>query len=115
MRYPGVISSEALPGGGTTGYAVHIFHAAPEKGRYTCFMEKDSSIDMVYMPDVAAGSVKLMEADPGKLKHRNAYNVSAIIVAPAQLAAEINKQLPGFTIGYEIDEVRQAIADSWPD
>jgi nucleoside-diphosphate-sugar epimerase len=115
LRYPGVISSEALPGGGTTDYAVHIFYAALKEGHYTCFLQEDSSIDMIYMPDVLTGAVKLMEADPAKLKHRNAYNVSAITVTPRKLYLEIKKHLPGFTIDYAIDPVRQAIADSWPD
>jgi nucleoside-diphosphate-sugar epimerase len=115
LRYPGVISSEALPGGGTTDYAVHIFYAALNEGHYTCFLQEDSSIDMIYMPDVLTGAVKLMEADPAKLKHRNAYNVSAITVTPRKLYLEIKKHIPGFTIDYAIDPVRQAIADSWPD
>ncbi|MBM4236646.1 MAG: NAD-dependent epimerase/dehydratase family protein [Firmicutes bacterium] len=115
LRYPGVISNAALPGGGTTDYAVHIFYAALKSGHYTCFLKEDSSIDMIYMPDVLKGALKLMEADPGKLKHRNAFNVSSITVTPRQLAAEIRKQIPDFTIDYEIDPVRQAIADSWPD
>jgi len=115
LRYPGVISNAALPGGGTTDYAVHIFYAALKSGHYTCFLEEDSSIDMIYMPDVLEGAVQLMEAAPGKLKHRNAFNVSAITVTPRQLAAEIRKHIPGFTIDYVIDPVRQAIADSWPD
>ena len=115
LRYPGVISNAALPGGGTTDYAVHIFYAALKNGHYTCFLKEDSSIDMIYMPDVLEGAFQLMKAAPGKLKHRNAFNVSAITVTPRQLAAEIRKHIPGFTIDYVIDPVRQAIADSWPD
>ncbi len=115
LRYPGVISSAALPGGGTTDYAVHIFYDAIKQGRYTCFLEENSSIDMIYMPDVLEGALNLMEADPEKLKHRNAFNVSAITVTPKKLAAEIKKHIPGFEIDYDIDPVRQAIADSWPN
>ncbi|MGM0651807.1 MAG: L-threonine 3-dehydrogenase [Bacillota bacterium] len=115
LRYPGVISSAALPGGGTTDYAVHIFYDAIRHGRYTCFLEENSSIDMIYMPDVLEGALNLMEADPGKLKHRNAFNVSAITATPKKLAAEIQKHIPGFEIDYDIDPVRQAIADSWPN
>lgn len=115
LRYPGVISSEAMPGGGTTDYAVHIFYDAVKQGRYTCFLEANSSIDMIYMPDVLTGAVRLMEADPARLKHRNAYNVSAITVTPELLAAEIKKHIPSFSIDYDIDPVRQAIADSWPN
>ncbi len=115
LRYPGVISSAALPGGGTTDYAVHIFYDAIKHGKYTCFLEENSSIDMIYMPDVLEGAVKLMEADPEKLKHRNAFNVSAITVTPRELSAEIKKHIPDFSIAYDIDPVRQAIADSWPN
>ncbi len=115
LRYPGVISSAALPGGGTTDYAVHIFYDAIKHGRYTCFLEENSSIDMIYMPDVLKGALNLMEADSEKLKHRNAFNVSAITVTPKKLAAEIKKHIPGFEIDYDIDPVRQAIADSWPN
>ncbi len=115
IRYPGVISSAAMPGGGTTDYAVHIFYDAIRSGRYTCFLEENSSIDMIYMPDAVEGAVKLMEADPTKLKHRNAFNVSAITVTPKELAAEIKKHIPDFKIDYQVDPVRQAIADSWPD
>lgn len=115
LRYPGVISNAALPGGGTTDYAVHIFYEALKNKRYTCFLQEDSSIDMIYMPDVLEGAVKLMEADPTRLVHRNAFNVSAITVTPKELAGEIKKQIPEFEIDYKIDPVRQAIADSWPD
>lgn len=115
LRYPGVISSAALPGGGTTDYAVHIFYEAIETKSYTCFLREDSSIDMIYMPDVLRGAVDLMEADPGSLIHRNAFNVSAITITPAMLAEEIKKHIPDFKIDYEIDPVRQAIADSWPN
>ncbi len=115
LRYPGVISSAALPGGGTTDYAVHIFYDAIKKGKYTCFLEENSSIDMIYMPDVLEGAVKLMEADPGKLQHRNAFNVSAISVTPKELSAEIKKHIPDFSIDYDVDPVSQAIADSWPN
>ncbi len=115
LRYPGVISNAALPGGGTTDYAVHIFYDAIRVGSYTCFLREDSSIDMIYMPDVLEGAVQVMEADPEKLIHRNAFNVSAITITPGKLAEELKKYIPGFTISYDIDPVRQAIADSWPN
>ncbi len=115
LRYPGVISNAALPGGGTTDYAVHIFYDAIREGSYKCFLRKDSAIDMIYMPDVLEGAVQLMEADPEKLIHRNAFNVSAITLTPGKLAKEVKKHIPGFTISYDIDPVRQAIADSWPN
>ena len=115
LRYPGVISNLTSPGGGTTDYAVHIFYEAIKTGRYKCFLREDSSIDMIYMPDVIKGAVQLMETDPSKLKYRNAYNVSAITITPGELKREISKHLPSFKMSCEIDPVRQAIADSWPD
>jgi nucleoside-diphosphate-sugar epimerase len=115
LRYPGVISNAALPGGGTTDYAVHVFYDAIRQGSYTCFLKEDSSIDMIYMPDVLEGAIKLMVADPAKLIHRNAFNVSAITVTPRELFAEIKKHIPDLKISYDIDPVRQAIADSWPN
>lgn len=115
LRYPGVISNAALPGGGTTDYAVHIFYDAIREGSYKCFLREDSSIDMIYMPDVLEGAVQLMEANPNKLIHRNAFNVSAMTVTPGELAGEIKKHIPGFTIAYDVDPVRQTIADSWPN
>lgn len=115
LRYPGVISSAALPGGGTTDYAVHVFYDAIKYSKYSCFLNEDSYIDMIYMPDVLEGAVQLMEADPSKLLHRNAFNVSAMSITPKQLFAEIKKHIPALEIEYAIDPVRQAIADSWPN
>ncbi len=115
VRYPGLISYVAPPGGGTTDYAVDIFYGALRDGRYTCFLGPDTSLDMMYMPDALGAAVDLMEADPGLLLHRNAYNVTGMSLTPEMLAAEIRHHLPGFRMEYEIDPVRQAIADSWPD
>ena len=114
LRYPGLISSKALPGGGTTDYAVDIFYAAVKMRHYDCFLRADTQLDMMYMPDAIAAAIKLMEADSARLKHRNAFNVTAMSFTPEQLAAEIQKQLPEFTISYSVDPIRQAIADSWP-
>jgi nucleoside-diphosphate-sugar epimerase len=114
LRYPGLISSKALPGGGTTDYAVDIFYAAVESQRYDCYLRADTRLDMMYMPDAIQAAVQLMEADGAELRHRNAYNVTAMSFTPEQLAAEIRKHLPGFSINYKVDPVRQAIADSWP-
>lgn len=114
LRYPGLISSKALPGGGTTDYAVDIFYAAVKNRHYDCFLRADTQLDMMYMPDAIDAAMKLMESDGRRLKHRNAFNVTAMSFTPAQLAAEIQKQLPEFTIAYKIDPIRQAIADSWP-
>jgi nucleoside-diphosphate-sugar epimerase len=115
VRFPGLISNVTLPGGGTTDYAVEIFYEAIKKGRYTCYLEPDTRLDMMYMPDALRAAVEIMEADPARLKHRNAFNVAAMSFTPAELAAEITRHLPGFTIEYQVDPLRQAIADSWPD
>lgn len=115
LRFPGLISYEALPGGGTTDYAVHIYYDAVRKGSYTCFIAKGTYMDMMYMPDALAAVVKLMEADPSKLVHRNAFNISAMSFEPEQIAASIRKIIPGFTMDYDVDPLRQGIAESWPD
>lgn len=114
LRYPGLISHVAPPGGGTTDYAVHIFHEALEHGRYACFLRADTQLDMMYMPDAIRASMEVMEADPARLRHRNAFNVTAMQFTPAVLAAEIAQHVPAFEIEYDIDPVRQRIADSWP-
>jgi nucleoside-diphosphate-sugar epimerase len=115
VRYPGLISHGAPPGGGTTDWAVEIFYAAVSEGRYTCFLEPDARLDMMYMPDAVRAAVEVMEADPERLVHRNAFNVTSMQLSPELLAAEIRTHLPGFTVGYEVDPARQSIADSWPD
>lgn len=115
LRFPGLISYEALPGGGTTDYAVHIYYDAVSKGSYTSFIAKGTYMDMMYMPDALTAVVKLMEADPSKLVHRNAFNISAMSFEPEQIAASIRKIMPGFTMEYDVDPLRQGIAESWPD
>ena len=114
LRFPGLISYVAPPGGGTTDYAIEMFHHALRHRQYTCFLAADARLDMMYMPDAIRAMIALMEADPARLHHRNAYNVTAMSITPAELAAEIAKHVPGFTVDYEVDPVRQAIADSWP-
>ncbi len=114
LRYPGLISYQASPGGGTTDYAVEIFHAAVTTRHYDCFLRPDTQLDMMYMPDAVSAAIRLMETDATKLQHRNAFNVTAMSFTPGQLAAEIQKHLPDFTVTYAVDPVRQAIADSWP-
>ncbi len=114
VRYPGIISSKTLPGGGTTDYAVHIFHAALKDKHYDCFLRADTRLDMMYMPDAVKAAIRLMEADGARLVHRNGFNVTAMSFAPQDIAEEIRKHIPEFTIRYVIDPVRQAIADSWP-
>ncbi len=115
VRFPGLISHETEPGGGTTDYAVDIFLEAIKHNKYTCYLRDDCSLDMMYMPDAIRSMIELMEAEADKLTHRNAFNIAAMNFTPAMLAAEIRKHIPGFEIEYEVDPVRQEIADSWPD
>jgi nucleoside-diphosphate-sugar epimerase len=115
LRFPGLISYAAPPGGGTTDYAVAIFYDAIRYGRYTCFLKADTRLDMMYMPDAISALIALMEADPGTLIHRNSFNVTVMNFTPEELAAEIRRHIPAFEIRYEIDPVRQGIADSWPN
>ncbi len=114
LRYPGLISYKTLPGGGTTDYAVEIFYAALKNSHYECYLEADIRLDMMYMPDAIKAAIQLMEADPEHLIHRNAYNVTAMSFTPEEVSEEIKKHIPDFTVGYRIDSVRQAIAESWP-
>ena len=114
VRFPGIISHVTLPGGGTTDYAVDIFYRALQSHRYTCFLNKNTYLDMMYMPDALKAALNIMEADPSRLKHRNAYNVTAFSFSPQELAQKILKYIPTFEINYDIDPMRQAIADSWP-
>ena len=115
VRFPGLISNVAQPGGGTTDYAVDIYYKAIEEGKYTSYIAEGTYMDMMYMPDALQAIVNLMEADPAKLIHRNAFNVTAMSFEPSQIAASIQKHIPSFQIAYDVDPVRQAIADSWPD
>lgn len=113
LRYPGLISYKSAPGGGTTDYAVEIFHEALEEAHYDCFLKKDTYLPMMYMPDAIRATIELMEAPKEKIKERTSYNLSAICFSPEEIAGEIKKHLPAFTIDYKPD-YRQAIADSWP-
>jgi nucleoside-diphosphate-sugar epimerase len=114
VRYPGLISWVTEPGGGTTDYAVEIFYEAIQKGSYTCFLARDTQLDMMYMPDAIKASIDIMNADPSRLRNRNAFNIAAMQFTPEDLAAAIRKHIPGFTIDYDVDPMRQAIAESWP-
>ncbi len=114
LRYPGLISYTAPPGGGTTDYAVEIFHEALQKGSYVCFLSEDTALPMMYMSDAIRATVNLMEAPPEKVKIRTSYNLAGFSFTPSELAAEIQKHIPGFTMAYQPD-FRQQIADSWPD
>jgi nucleoside-diphosphate-sugar epimerase len=115
VRFPGLISSKTPPGGGTTDYAVHIFYEALKKKHYVCYLKEGTYLDMMYMPDALKAAIELMEADPAKMKHRNAFNVTAMSFAPEHIAAEITRHIPDFTMEYAVDPLRQAIADSWPN
>ena len=115
VRYPGLISYKTPPGGGTTDYAVEIYFEAVKNRKYTCYLKPETYLDLMYMPDALKAAIDLMTADPEGLKHRNAYNVSAMSVTPEIIAASIRKIIPEFTIDYKIDPLRQAIADSWPN
>jgi nucleoside-diphosphate-sugar epimerase len=115
LRFPGLISYVTPAGGGTTDYAVDIYYEAIKNGRYTSYIDKGTYMDMMYMPDALNAIVNLMEADASHLKHRNSFNVTAMSFAPEEIAAEIKKHIPGFEIAYEVDPIRQGIANSWPN
>ncbi len=112
-RYPGIISHETLPGGGTTDYAVEIFYAAIKNKKYTCFLEPDTRLPMMYMPDCLKATCELMEADFSRLRHHSDFNISGMSFSAAELAAQIQKHIPDFVVEYAPD-YRQQIADSWP-
>jgi nucleoside-diphosphate-sugar epimerase len=115
VRYPGIISNVTLPGGGTTDYAVEIYYEAIRKKKYTCNLPAGTFLDMMYMPDALKAAIDLMEADPSRLVHRNAFNVTAMSFDPEIIAAEIKKHIPDFIMDYKVDKVKEAIANSWPN
>ena len=115
VRFPGLISYKTLPGGGTTDYAVDIYYEALKNKKYTSFIGKGTYMDMMYMPDAIDAIIQLMEADPSRLKHRNAFNITAMSFEPEQIAASIRRFIPEFEISYSVDPVRQGIANSWPN
>ncbi len=115
VRFPGIISHVTLPGGGTTDYAVEIFYEAIKHQKYHCPLKAGTYLDMMYMPDALNAAISIMEADPSRLVHRNGFNVTAMSFEPETIAAEIRKHIPGFTMEYHNDPVRQAIADTWPN
>ncbi len=115
LRYPGIISNVTLPGGGTTDYAVEIFYEAIKNKKYTCPMAAGTFLDMMYMPDALDAAIDLMEADPSKLKHRNAFNVTAMSFDPEIISNEIKKHIPEFIMEYDADPRKKAIADTWPN
>lgn len=113
IRYPGLISYKSAPGGGTTDYAIEIFHEALEEKKYECFLDKETYLPMMYMPDAIRGTIELMEAPAEKISVRTSYNLSSMSFSPEQLASAIKNFIPEFSISYKPD-YRQAIADSWP-
>ena len=113
IRYPGLISWKAQPGGGTTDYAVHIFHEALKSGKYESFLSEDTTLPMMYMPDAIRATLELMEAPAEQIKIRSSYNVAGTSFNPAEIAAAVKQYVPEFQMSYKSDE-RQAIADSWP-
>jgi len=115
VRFPGIISNVVPPGGGTTDYAVDIYHKALKFKKYTSYLKENTFMDMMYMPDALKAAVTLMEADHNSLNYHNAYNITAMSFSPKILADEIRKYIPDFKIDYKIDPVRQGIADSWPN
>jgi nucleoside-diphosphate-sugar epimerase len=116
VRFPGIISNGALPGGGTTDYAVEVFYEILKPGHhYTCEVPEGSYMDMMYMPDALRAAVEIMEADPKKLVHRNSFNIAAMSFCPRELFEVIKKRIPDATFDYKVDPVKAAIADSWPN
>jgi nucleoside-diphosphate-sugar epimerase len=113
IRYPGLISYKSAPGGGTTDYAVEIFHEALEEKKYECFLQEDTYLPMMYMPDAIKATIELMEAPVENIKVRTSYNISGMSFSPKEIAAEIKKHIPEFSISYQPD-YRQQIANSWP-
>ena len=115
VRFPGLISNVTLPGGGTTDYAVEIYYAAVKGEKFVCPIKAGTYMDMMYMPDALRACVELMEADPTRLVHRNSFNIASMSFAPEHIYAAIKKIIPSFEMAYEVNEIRQAIAESWPN
>ncbi|WP_321331082.1 NAD-dependent epimerase/dehydratase family protein [uncultured Bacteroides sp.] len=115
VRFPGIISNVTPPGGGTTDYAVDIYYAAVRGDKFVCPIKEGTLMDMMYMPDALHAAISLMEADSSRLIHRNAFNIASMSFAPETIYASICKQVPGFEMVYNVDSLKQTIADSWPD
>jgi nucleoside-diphosphate-sugar epimerase len=115
VRLPGIISWKVEPTAGTTDYAVAAFYGAIREGRYTCYLKPGTYLPMMYMPDAVLALIQVAEADKTKLKHHSDFNVNSMSFAPEELAEAVRERLPGFEMDYEIDPLRQSIADSWPD
>ena len=115
VRFPGLISNVTLPGGGTTDYAVEVYYSAVKGEEFVCPIGPGTYMDMMYMPDALRAAVDIMQADPQRLVHRNSFNIASMSFEPETLFAGIRKYIPSLKVRYEVDPVRQAIADSWPD
>lgn len=115
VRFPGIISNVTPPGGGTTDYAVDIYYSAVRGKKFVCPIKEGTFMDMMYMPDALNAAISLLEADPSRLVHRNAFNIASMSFAPENIYAEIKKNIPTFEMVYDVDPLKQAIADSWPD
>lgn len=115
VRFPGLISYTTPPGGGTTDYAVDIYYSAVKGEPFKCPLKPGTFMDMMYMPDALRAAIEIMEADPTRLKHRNSFNIASMSFDPEIIYAKIREYMPEFTMTYELDPLRQAIADSWPD
>lgn len=114
IRYPGLISWKAMPGGGTTDYAIHIFHEALKKGSYQSFLSAETTLPMMYMNDAIRGTIELMDAQEDQISIRSSYNFGGLSFNPEGLASEIQKHIPNFKLNYSANDPRQKIADSWP-
>jgi nucleoside-diphosphate-sugar epimerase len=114
IRYPGLISWKAMPGGGTTDYAIHIFHDALKKGSYQSFLSAETELPMMFMDDAIRGTIELMDAPAAQIKIRSSYNFAGVSFNPEDLASEIKKHIPDFKLGYTQNDPRQLIANSWP-
>lgn len=115
VRFPGLISYVTPPGGGTTDYAVDIYYSAAKKEKFVCPIAADTYMDMMYMPDALRAAIEIMEADPSKLVHRNSFNIASMSFEPNTIYQNIRKYLPEFEMEYQVDPLRQAIAESWPN
>ena len=115
VRFPGLISYTTLPGGGTTDYAVEIYYSAVKGEEFVCPIAAGTYMDMMYMPDALRAAIEIMEVDPARLQHRNSFNIASMSFDPEILAAAIRREIPDFKMRYEVDPVREAIAQSWPD
>jgi len=115
VRFPGLISYKTPPGGGTTDYAVDIYYSAVQTGKFICPIAEGTFMDMMYMPDALHAAIQIMEADPSRFVHRNSFNIASMSFDPEIIAANIRKYIPDFKMEYDIDPLRQSIAESWPN